>query len=515
MVDYKKYFKLLVYLVPILILAFLIRIYHLTELPVFADEAIYIRWAQVMRAESTLRFLPLSDGKQPLFMWVVIPFTKIFTDPLVSGRFVSVLTGLGTILGASFISYELFRSKKAAVLTAALLGFSPYFFFFDRIALVDSMLTMFGIWSFYFIYLTAKNMRLDTAMLAGFTLGGAWLTKSPALFFLLLSPTVALLFFRDSDNKTWYIVKFLMLLAVSFGIAFGMYNILRLGPNFHLIAQRNQDYVSPISHIWTNPWDPFRFHFHRVGEWIWNLGPWPIYLIAALSIVFGWRKYKWSILVLLGWFLFPILVNSMYAKAFTTRYVLFAMPYLFILAGSFIAVKFKFKKYIIAVLLALFFGISIYKNWLIATNPEKANLPQVMRSGYLQEWTNGSGIKESAEYIIGRQQETGEEIVVGTEGYFGTLPDGLQMYTQDYPQITVIGVGLDLTQIPQDLLNAKKDGKEVYLAANSSRLSPGFWESEVGNLEIVLEFPKTLRDENTREYVQKGERDSFYLLRLI
>ena len=58
------------------------RLYQLTLLPVFADEAIYIRWAQVMKAESTLRFLPLSDGKQPLFMWSVIPFFKLFSDQI-------------------------------------------------------------------------------------------------------------------------------------------------------------------------------------------------------------------------------------------------------------------------------------------------------------------------------------------------------------------------------------------------------------------------------------------------
>ena len=35
----------------ILLIALFIRVYNLTLLPVFVDEAIYIRWAQVMRAE--------------------------------------------------------------------------------------------------------------------------------------------------------------------------------------------------------------------------------------------------------------------------------------------------------------------------------------------------------------------------------------------------------------------------------------------------------------------------------
>ena len=61
----------------ILLIAVILRFSYPNSLPVFADESIYIRWAQIMRSEATLRFLPLSDGKQPLFMWAAIPFLKI------------------------------------------------------------------------------------------------------------------------------------------------------------------------------------------------------------------------------------------------------------------------------------------------------------------------------------------------------------------------------------------------------------------------------------------------------
>jgi predicted membrane-bound mannosyltransferase len=59
---------------------FILRLPNLTLLPVFADEAIYIRWAQVMKSEPTLRFLPISDGKTPLFMWIMMPLFKIFEE---------------------------------------------------------------------------------------------------------------------------------------------------------------------------------------------------------------------------------------------------------------------------------------------------------------------------------------------------------------------------------------------------------------------------------------------------
>ena len=75
------------------VLYLILRLPNLTLQPIFADEAIYIRWAQVMRAESTLRFLPLSDGKTPFFMWAMIPLFKFFHDPLLAGRFLSVISG--------------------------------------------------------------------------------------------------------------------------------------------------------------------------------------------------------------------------------------------------------------------------------------------------------------------------------------------------------------------------------------------------------------------------------------
>ena len=94
MASFRKFLKkeknTLVLGLLILLLSLFLRVYDLTYLPIFGDEAIYIRWAQVMRAEITLRFIPLTDGKQPLFMWSVIPFLKIITDPLVAGRLASV-----------------------------------------------------------------------------------------------------------------------------------------------------------------------------------------------------------------------------------------------------------------------------------------------------------------------------------------------------------------------------------------------------------------------------------------
>src|SRR3989339_1889482 len=105
------------------------RFYRLGQVPVFVDEAIYIRWSQVMRAEPTLRFLPLQDGKQPLFMWTTIPFLKLTSDPLIAGRLLSVVAGLGSLIGVGVLAYVLFAEVYIALFSSFLYAIIPFTMF--------------------------------------------------------------------------------------------------------------------------------------------------------------------------------------------------------------------------------------------------------------------------------------------------------------------------------------------------------------------------------------------------
>ncbi len=487
-----------------ILLLFSIRFINVNLLPVFADEAIYVRWSQVMRAEETLRFLPLSDGKQPLFMWITILFFKLFEDPLLAGRFVSIFAGLGTLLGVATASYILFKNKIVTLVASLFYALSPFTFFFDRMALADSLLSMFGIWTFIFGYLSIKKSRLDLAMIAGFTLGGAWLTKSPALFFALMLPFFWLFapWKKGLKKNLRVFLKSLSLSLISIAIGFGFYNILRLGPNFHMIAIRNMDYVYPLGHLFERPFDPLKVFMVASFKWIWVMGPLSLLVLSLISYFANIKNYGKQILVLTIWFLGPIIVQSEFAKTLTARYFLFTIPYLILLAASVFTTKNKLVRNISTAFVALFIIQSSIFNYHLISNPEKAPLPRVERSGYLEEWTAGHGIKETADYLI-REQEANpqEKIVIGTEGYFGTLPDGLQMYLNDYPQITAIGVGLTFDELPTPLYESKKFGNKTYLLVNDSRY---YYDPEKKGLKLVKEFPKAEKP--------TGVRDSLLLL---
>ncbi|MBI4157554.1 glycosyltransferase family 39 protein [Candidatus Woesebacteria bacterium] len=494
----------------IFILAIFLRLYNLDALPVFADEAIYVRWAQVMRAESTLRFLPLSDGKQPLFMWLVIPFLKVVGDPLFAGRATSVFAGMGTLVGIFLITHYLFKSKKAALVSALIYAVSPFSIFFDRMALADSLLAMFGVWVFLLGLITARSVRLDFAMLTGFALGGALLTKSPALFFSLMLPSTWFLasWPKRKKERISKLIKLTGLLMVTYLIGYGMYNILRLGPSFHLIASRNQDYVLPLSHLWTNPRDPFIFYFDRAFEWVSFLGPWPIWILAPLGFLLGFEKNRKEMLVLGFWYLLPIAAQSEFAKVFTARYILFSLPFLFITAASLFKSSFsKRRGFVTSAFLVIFAGVALWTDYLLVTKPERASLPRSERSGYLEEWTAGTGIKNVALLIRKLHTENPQQkIVVGTEGYFGTLPDGLQIYLNDLPEITVIGVGIVIDQMPSSLKESKEAGNKTFLVVNSSRFK--ITDPEKLGLRLIASHEKANRPTGFREYVQFGSRDS-------
>jgi len=483
----------------ILFLFFSLRLPNLTVLPVFADEAIYIRWAQVMRAEPTLRFLPLSDGKQPLFMWMVMGCLKFFKNPLFVGRLVSVGAGFAGLVGIGILSWLLFQNKKISLLSAFFYAVCPFFVFYNRLALVDTLLGTLGIWVFIFGILLIRFLRLDLAMILGILTGLALITKSPALFFMVLLPTTLLLsgWFFDNKKRNRRLLKLAGFWLVAGFFSFTIYNLLRLGPNFEMIGLRNKDYVFSIQEILAHPHDPLIPHFNDLKIWLPNLFTWPILLLSLIGVLVGWKKFKKEVIFLLSFFLIPVLAQSVMARVFTPRYLFFAVWPLLILVALAIKELFSAKKKLSwFLLLACFSFFAFFYNWRLLVNPEKAPLPRKLRSGYLEEWTAGQGIFETSVFVRQRLMETDKNVLVGTEGYFGTLPDGLQIYLEGERRAIIIGVGQPVREMPVSLLEARSDN-EVYLLVNESRM---LIDSDP-RLELVRKFPKAISPEGIQDFL--------------
>ena len=396
----------------ILLLGLMFRFVNLNKLPVFADEAIYVRWAQVMRAEASLRFLPLSDGKQPLFMWSIIPVFKVVSDPVVAGRLVSAIFGVLGILGVGLLTYLLFNNKRQSIIAALLYAVLPYTVFFSRMALVDTMLSVFMIWGLGLFLYALQKSRWDFAMLAGFSWGFAWLTKTPAMVGLILLPTLLVLVPWKTKNLGY--------LFSTWVIAFGMYNILRLGPEFQMIAIRNKDYIFPFFEIIKHPFDPLMPHLKESFAYFWYLSK-PVGLLLAVWGLLAGKLSHWKArLILAILWLVPITGQAFIAKTFTARYILYTLPAFIILMSNAIEhIGQHTQKHILVWLAAwLIIVPSFVANYFAVTDPEKMPLPANDRAGYLDEWTAGQGLKEVSDQII--QMSKQGPVMVGSEGFFCT-----------------------------------------------------------------------------------------------
>lgn len=457
---------------------FIIRLPNLTLQPIFADEAIYIRWAQVMKAEPTLRFLPISDGKTPLFMWTLMPLLKFIHDPLLAGRLLSVFVGFFTFSGVYFLARKVFNSR-VAFWSALLYVITPYTVFFDRMALVDSMLAAFTVWIIYFAIWLVKSGRLDIAMVLGYLIGGGILTKTPAMMNLLLLP-VTLLGFKWS--KGYPILRLLLFWTITIIIAIVLYNLLRLGPQFHMLSSRNADYIFSPNELIGRPLDPFIPHMRDLSDWFPKLFTWPILFCITIGILYTVIKLNKLGLIVLIWALIPLLVQSAFLKTFTARYLLTAVAPLLIIGGyGIVNILPRFSllnRFSFGLMLVVILPLALNFDFLLVTNPQKAPLPKAERIGYFEEWTAGYGFDEIAEFL--KEERKKGKIVVGTEGFFGTLPDGLQIYL-DKEDIVVIGSN---GNISSQIRNTAKEST-TFFVANRQRLSNG-----IGGVELIKEYPK-------------------------
>lgn len=467
---------------------FAIRLPNLTLQPIFADEAIYIRWAQIMKSEPTLRFISLTDGKTPLYMWLMTPFFKVFDDPLFAGRLLSVIAGFFTLLGALFLNWRIF-GKSAAFWAGLLIVVTPFIVFFDRMALVDSMLAAFSIWALNFALILIENARLDLSMILGYILGAGLLTKTPGLFNVLMLPVSFIAFNWSQSNRQKNFIKTVILFVISAAIGMFIYNLLRLGPGFESLSSRNQDYIFPFTRIFTSPLDPLIPHLKDLADWFSKLLTIPITLFVLLGIIFVIFNKNKKALVILLWLLGPLLAELFLLQTFTARYILSSIAPLLCLAGwgiSLIIQKLKVKKEpVTAAILLLILPLALIFDFYLLTDPTKANLPREERIGYLEDWTAGYGFPEIADFLISQAQK--ELIIVGTEGNFGTLPDGLTIYLDKYfhnptgNKIVVLGG----KAIISDRLREEALKGPVFFVANRSRVT-----QNPADTELIKEYPK-------------------------
>lgn len=420
--------KFLILSAVLLLLFFFSRLYNLTLLPIFTDEAIYLRWGQIALGDPVWRFISLTDGKQPLFIWLMLPLMKAISDPLLAGRLVSVAAGWLSLVGMGLLGWEISKNRWVALLASFLYLVCPFFLWYDRLALMDSLLTAFGIWSLWLSLVLVRTLRLDVALLLGMTIGGGLLTKSSASFFLYFLPATLLLLDWRSKKRLAHLEVWIALVLVTLLVSQLIYAVLRLSPLYYMIGQKNLTFVFSFQEFFQEPFHFFLGNLRGLSGWLIDYLTIPMVLVTLAAILWGCKKNFWQTLVLSFWFFFPFFSLAAFGRIIFPRFILFMVPPLLLLLAQFLVdLGQKIKNPLfVSVCYSLLFLYPLYFAGQIIFNPINAPLPPADREQYLDGWPAGYGIKEVVNFLQGEGQKG--KIFVGTEGTFGLFPASLELY---------------------------------------------------------------------------------------
>lgn len=441
--------------VLIIALYFFTRLYNILGLPIFTDEAIYIRWSQIALQDAAWRFISLTDGKQPMYVWICMIFLRFIQDPLLAGRMVSVLSGFLTMIGLFFLTREIFKSPKIALLSGFLYVLFPFALVYDRIALYDSLVSVFIIWSLYFEILLVKRLRLDLALILGIIVGAGMLTKTNANFALILLPISLLLLDCKEKNRNHKIARWTMYALIAAGLANLMYAILRLSPFFYIIGQKNYVFIYSPSEWLAHP---FAYFFNNLGtflNWLYGYATAPFLVLVLAAFLISTKYIKEKTLLLL-WFLIPLVATALFGRLLYPRFLLFmVIPLIPLAAYALFQLIEKVKAFWLKALIAfVFIFIFLIKDIFIIQDFKNAPVPQSDKGQFITGWPSGVGVDQSVKFL--REEAKNQKIFVGTEGTFGLMPYALEIYLDKNPNIKIVGYWPISDTPPKDAIAASQ-----------------------------------------------------------
>lgn len=423
-------------IILILFLFFLTRFVNLDKFPIFSDEGIYIRWAKVARSDATWRFISLTDGKQPLQTWGTIPFLKFFPDnALLAGRLFGVAGGLISLIGFFILAFYLF-GKPAALIGSFLYIVTPYFLFYERLALVDSWVNAGFIWIFLFIIWLVKERRLSTSLILGLAGGMFLLAKSSVRIFLMLGILAPILVFRKDIKKLIReSINFYVLLGLAATVALVIYNVQRLSPFMHYVAQKNLTFVMSFSEFLKTPFQYFFYNLKNTPLFIlWEMG-FVIGVIGLIGLIELIRRNEILGIYFLLWIILPLTAIIFFTKVLFPRYLIFFASILLLLCSFYLS-RIKINKLKTVFFLLIFLSVS-YFDYTIVFDYKNIPFPPVDRGQYIEGWPAGWGIKETMEFA--REKAKEKPVIIIAEGNFGMAYDVLDVFLKPDDRITLKG----------------------------------------------------------------------------
>ena len=392
-----------------------IRLVGLRALPIFGDEAIYLRLARIVRsAPAEQLWISLKVPNAPLHVWLLALGLPISPDPVVAGRFLSVIFGALLVVTFAVAVDRLERAfsseSRSPVWAAVLATLSPFLVFSDRIARPESLFVLETVLAAWLSLSIATHPRpLAPAITFGLLMGVTMLTRQAVSYPLWLLPPIA---FACTGQRGWR--RILPPLGLALVIATALWVPMLLAPEWPGLADR-------IFHLGaTRPALPAG---ERAALLARNLGVaiaalWtyctpPVFLasLAGFAILAAVRRRMFALL--LSWELLFVAPAALFAVDYFPRYALPAVPPL--LAAAALAISFAWSRWRRPVGVALAVAILAWPAAELARrlpNWQRWRLLPIDRQQFVSGWSAGLASERTAAFLAGRSRQRPITVIV-------------------------------------------------------------------------------------------------------
>lgn len=458
-------------IVLLLLLFWLTRLLALDSFPPFLDESVHIHFGEVSLRTSPLAFA--AEGRLFTIWWYLL-FQPVQGASLWTARAAIVLVVLSGFAAAAGVG-RIFAGWRGAVLAGLLLLFSSFHFFFERLALADTLSASAVIIALYFAARLSRRVDWRDALLCGVALFIAIGFKVSALPYLGI-PIAAALTLRPPgrlrrDQAIW--------LALALAVGVGLTGLFALALRFFdydlffLIGFHNRDAASGLAaRLLQNAIAVFQTLMVYAGL------PLMLALIAAVALLM--LRRRWFLpLCLFG----PLLV-LLASERQTARFYLVPAAILLLCGAAGLAslpgcrrrTAFRF-----AVLAALLWGLFQWLPfaWTAARDPENLGLAPSDYAEYISGDASGFGLDEVGAFLEARQPR----LVLGLLSNCQSLRyRALSVFPVECPRINPNGSDIEALAA----LMLEKRGAGVYVVLEDSPYVP---RSAPGKLLVTIARP--------------------------
>ncbi|MFA5051050.1 MAG: glycosyltransferase family 39 protein [Patescibacteria group bacterium] len=436
----------------------LLRFLNLGVFPIFNDEAIYLNWAKAIHNNWTeFKYISIFDGKPPLHYWLLAPFLKLFSDPLIAGRFLSGIFGIFSFFGIFLISKTLFKSKKIILLSIFLYTISPFGLFYERMALMEALLLALAIYLFYFSWLLYKTRKIILIFpLAVINFLGIFSKQNFLILTISMAIGLILSILKREQNKN----KERFFLTLKFSLAIFLSAILYL----IFMPQGAKDYLSyrvvatmvESNNFFGVFFGNLKIIFSILSTYLpFSIGIFLIFIFLERGF---WKKdeIKW----LLVWAFFPLFIFAFISRSVISRYFVFVLPFFIILISFSICKLFSFlkeKKFLFSIYLLSFIlaiCLPLKEDVILLSNPKNFNWAE-QEKGWINSWASGYAISELGDYLKINAKEG--DILFLNSG-LGYPRDFFQLYSDSFPKMKYVDLNENFME---DLKLVKKDNPQV------------------------------------------------------